>query len=76
MTLTLLFFKITSCRRKRDASEGKTFLDFNKKGGNEEIQELSSILRISDINDQRYSIKIYFNTHSMNLNFHFLLLQN
>ena len=74
MTLTLLFFKITSCRRKRDASEGKTFLDFFKKGGNEEIQELSSILRISDINDQRY--RIYFNTHSKNLNFHFLLQQN
>ena len=74
MTLILLFF-ITSCRKKRDASEGKTFLDFNKKGGNEEIQELSSILRISDINDQRYSIKIYFNTHSI-LNFHFLLVQD
>ena len=61
MTLTLLFFKITSCRRKRDASEGKTFLDFFKKGGNEEIQELSSILRISDINDQRYLNQILYN---------------
>ena len=45
---------ITLFRIKRDAPEGQTFLDFNTRGGNEEIQELSSILRLFDINEQRY----------------------
>ena len=54
-------------RNKRDAIEGKTFLDFNTKGGNEETQELSSILRLFDISEQRYLYNFLFQCSSLTL---------
>ena len=58
---------ISYYRKKRDAIEGKTFLDFNTKGGNEEIQELSSMLRLFDINEQRYVLLIFMSIVKKNL---------
>ena len=60
----------TLFRKKRDAIEGQTFLDFNTKGGNEETQELSSILRLFDISEQRYLCNFLFQCNKPNLNFH------
>ena len=36
-----------------DERVGKTFLDFHSKGGYEEIQQLSTILRISEVKSTR-----------------------
>ena len=66
----LIFYVITVFRKKRDAIEGQTFLDFNTKGGNEETQELSSILRLFDISEQRYLCNFLFQCNKPNLNFH------
>ena len=67
---------ITVSRKKTDAIEGQTFLDFNTKGGNEETQELSSILRLFDISEQRYlSMQFFISMHYTKLKFSFNILQ-